>query len=213
MRKATTQEAVNRETTQTQSPPFPPFSQTLPEPQCHRAPSQSAASCCASAVKPVTAEDYKSQRTAPQDPPQAGWRSRGRRQRCDIDRSMPAGTGRRGLPQGLHLCWLFCAFTLKLCQAEASVPEEKQSVSTSTLPCWLVEEFVIAEECTPCSSFQACQYMNLSYPENMFLSFQVNGSVQLITRKPPLSVVPQVMLRKSHAAPLREMSSKAAAQL
>ncbi|MBZ3877215.1 Protein JTB [Sciurus carolinensis] len=75
--------------------------------------------------------------------------------RCDIDRSMPAGTGRRGLPQGLHLCWLFCAFTLKLCQAEASVPEEKQSVSTSTLPCWLVEEFVIAEECTPCSSFQA----------------------------------------------------------
>uniref|UniRef100_A0A8D2CRV9 Protein JTB n=1 Tax=Sciurus vulgaris TaxID=55149 RepID=A0A8D2CRV9_SCIVU len=28
-------------------------------------------------------------------------------------------------------------------------------VSTSTLPCWLIEEFVIAEECTPCSSFQA----------------------------------------------------------
>ncbi|XP_040143533.1 protein JTB isoform X2 [Ictidomys tridecemlineatus] len=68
---------------------------------------------------------------------------------------MPAGTGRRGLPQGLPLCWLFCAFAVELCRAEASVREEKQSVSTSTLPCWLGEEFVVAEECTPCSSFQA----------------------------------------------------------
>uniref|UniRef100_A0A287CZ00 Protein JTB n=1 Tax=Ictidomys tridecemlineatus TaxID=43179 RepID=A0A287CZ00_ICTTR len=41
-----------------------------------------------------------------------------------------------GLPQGLHLCWLF---------SEASVREEKQSV----------KEFVVAEECTPCPSFQA----------------------------------------------------------
>ncbi|KAM4856337.1 protein JTB-like [Urocitellus parryii] len=40
-------------------------------------------------------------------------------------------------------------------RAEASVREEKQSVSTSTLPCWLGEEFMVAEECTPCSSFQA----------------------------------------------------------
>ncbi|XP_058395224.1 protein JTB [Diceros bicornis minor] len=68
---------------------------------------------------------------------------------------MPAGVGRRGLPQGRHLCWLLCAVTLKLCQAEAPVREEKLSVSTSQLPCWLVEEFVVAEECTPCSSFQA----------------------------------------------------------
>uniref|UniRef100_A0A7N5JXT0 Protein JTB n=1 Tax=Ailuropoda melanoleuca TaxID=9646 RepID=A0A7N5JXT0_AILME len=28
-------------------------------------------------------------------------------------------------------------------------------VSTSNLPCWLVEEFVVAEECAPCSNFQA----------------------------------------------------------
>uniref|UniRef100_A0A8C0C409 Protein JTB n=1 Tax=Balaenoptera musculus TaxID=9771 RepID=A0A8C0C409_BALMU len=28
-------------------------------------------------------------------------------------------------------------------------------VSTSNLPCWLVEEFVLAEECAPCSNFQA----------------------------------------------------------
>lgn len=29
------------------------------------------------------------------------------------------------------------------------------TVSTSSLPCWMVEEFVVAEECTPCSNFQA----------------------------------------------------------
>ncbi|KAG8519935.1 Protein JTB [Galemys pyrenaicus] len=68
---------------------------------------------------------------------------------------MPAGAGRRGLPLGHHLCWLLCAFALKLCQAEAPVREEKLSVSTSNLPCWLTEEFVVAEECAPCSSFQA----------------------------------------------------------
>jgi len=28
-------------------------------------------------------------------------------------------------------------------------------VSTSNLPCWLVEEFVVAEECAQCSNFQA----------------------------------------------------------
>lgn len=39
-------------------------------------------------------------------------------------------------------------------EAEAPVREEKLSVSTSTSPCWLVEEFVVTEECTPCSNFQ-----------------------------------------------------------
>ncbi|EHB07785.1 Protein JTB [Heterocephalus glaber] len=68
---------------------------------------------------------------------------------------MLASTGRPGLAQGRHLCWLLCAVALKLCRAEAPVREEKLSVSTSTLPCWLVEEFVVAEECTPCSTFQA----------------------------------------------------------
>ncbi|XP_004629883.2 protein JTB [Octodon degus] len=75
--------------------------------------------------------------------------------RCDPDHSMPASTGRRGLARGHHLCWLLCAVTFRLCQAEAPVREEKLSVSTSTLPCWLVEEFVVAEECAPCSTFQA----------------------------------------------------------
>lgn len=75
---------------------------------------------------------------------------------------MPAGAGRRGLPQGHHLCWLLCAFTLRLCQAEAPVREEKLSVSTSNLPCWLVEEFVVAEECAPCSNFQAVSISFLS---------------------------------------------------
>lgn len=67
---------------------------------------------------------------------------------------MLVGEGRRGLPRGGYLCWLLCAFTLKLCEAEAPVREEKLSVSTSTSPCWLVEEFVVTEECTPCSNFQ-----------------------------------------------------------
>ncbi|XP_007525433.1 protein JTB [Erinaceus europaeus] len=67
---------------------------------------------------------------------------------------MPAGAGRRGLPPGRHLCWLLCAVTLRLCLAEAPLREEKLSVSTSDSPCWLMEEFVVAEECSPCSSFQ-----------------------------------------------------------
>ncbi|XP_021502400.1 protein JTB [Meriones unguiculatus] len=67
---------------------------------------------------------------------------------------MLAGARRLGLPRGGHLCWLLCAFTLKLCEAEAPVREEKLSVSTSTSPCWLVEEFVVTEECAPCSNFQ-----------------------------------------------------------
>lgn len=33
--------------------------------------------------------------------------------------------------------------------------EDKQSVSTANLPCWQVEEFVVTEECAPCSNFQA----------------------------------------------------------
>ncbi|XP_032254563.1 protein JTB [Phoca vitulina] len=68
---------------------------------------------------------------------------------------MPAGGQRRGLPQGSHLCWLLCVFTLKLCRAEAPERAEQLSVSTSNLPCWLVEEFVVAEECAQCSNFQA----------------------------------------------------------
>uniref|UniRef100_A0A452SH83 Protein JTB n=1 Tax=Ursus americanus TaxID=9643 RepID=A0A452SH83_URSAM len=61
---------------------------------------------------------------------------------------MPAGGGRGGLPQGSHLCWLLCA--------EGWGKEGAGgSVSTSNLPCWLVEEFVVAEECAPCSNFQA----------------------------------------------------------
>uniref|UniRef100_A0A8C2MAG7 Protein JTB n=1 Tax=Cricetulus griseus TaxID=10029 RepID=A0A8C2MAG7_CRIGR len=55
---------------------------------------------------------------------------------------MLAGAGRLGLPRGGHLCWLLCAFTLKLWGA------------SSTSPCWLMEEFVVTEECTPCSNFQ-----------------------------------------------------------
>lgn len=75
--------------------------------------------------------------------------------RRDPERPMPAGGGRRARPQGRHLCWLLCALTLRLCRAEAPVRAEKLSVSTSSLPCWLVEEFAVAEECAPCSTFQA----------------------------------------------------------
>ncbi|XP_049638312.1 protein JTB [Suncus etruscus] len=68
---------------------------------------------------------------------------------------MPVGSGRHGLPPGCHLCWLLCAATLTLSHAEAPGGVEKLSVSTADLPCWLVEEFVLTEECSPCSSFQA----------------------------------------------------------
>ncbi|ELW47314.1 protein JTB [Tupaia chinensis] len=67
---------------------------------------------------------------------------------------MPAGKGRHGLPLGHPLYWLLCVFTLKFCQAETPMREEKLSASTSNLPCWLVEEFVVVEECGPCSNFQ-----------------------------------------------------------
>ncbi|XP_051013542.1 protein JTB [Acomys russatus] len=67
---------------------------------------------------------------------------------------MLAGAGRLGLPRGGHLCWLLCAFTLKLCKAEAPLLGEKLSVSTSISPCWMAEEFVVTEECTRCSNFQ-----------------------------------------------------------
>lgn len=36
-------------------------------------------------------------------------------------------------------------------------------VSTSNLPCWLVEEFVVAEECAPCSNFQAVSMFSLPF--------------------------------------------------
>ncbi|KAK7800851.1 hypothetical protein U0070_011161 [Myodes glareolus] len=43
---------------------------------------------------------------------------------------MLVGEGRRGLPRGGYICWLLCAFTLKLCEAEAPVREEKLSGKT-----------------------------------------------------------------------------------
>uniref|UniRef100_A0A8C0TET1 Secreted protein n=3 Tax=Canis lupus TaxID=9612 RepID=A0A8C0TET1_CANLF len=50
------------------------------------------------------------------------------------------GTGKHGLPQGSHLCWLLCAFILKLSQAEALMWAEKLLVSTSNLLCWLLRK-------------------------------------------------------------------------
>lgn len=63
----------------------------------------------------------------------------------------PPGSRQR-LPPGRHLYWL-CAFPLKLCPAEA--PVQKLSGSASSLPCWMVDKFAEAEECTPCFNFQA----------------------------------------------------------
>ncbi|XP_043819578.1 protein JTB isoform X2 [Dromiciops gliroides] len=51
--------------------------------------------------------------------------------------------------------WVLFAFVLELGLTEAAA-REKQSVSTSvSMPCWLVEDFVVAEECAPCTTFQA----------------------------------------------------------
>uniref|UniRef100_A0A667HBA7 Protein JTB n=1 Tax=Lynx canadensis TaxID=61383 RepID=A0A667HBA7_LYNCA len=47
------------------------------------------------------------------------------------------------------------ACTLNLCQSEAPVPAQKLSVSASNSPGWLLQEFVVAEACAPCSNFQA----------------------------------------------------------
>ena len=46
-------------------------------------------------------------------------------------------------------------------------------VSTSNLPCWLVEEFVVAEECSPCSNFQAVSIYFLF----LFFSHLISPSV------------------------------------
>ncbi|XP_020847360.1 protein JTB isoform X1 [Phascolarctos cinereus] len=51
--------------------------------------------------------------------------------------------------------WVLFAFFLELGLTEAAA-REKQSVSTLvSMPCWLVEDFVVAEECAPCTTFQA----------------------------------------------------------
>ncbi|XP_059269874.1 protein JTB isoform X1 [Mustela nigripes] len=83
---------------------------------------------------------------------------------------MPAGGGRRRLPQRCRLCWLLCAFTLQLwprpprprssCQVGGGPgplvpPPGRSAVGASNLPCWLAEDFAVAEECAPCSRFQA----------------------------------------------------------
>ncbi|XP_074079545.1 LOW QUALITY PROTEIN: protein JTB [Macrotis lagotis] len=51
--------------------------------------------------------------------------------------------------------WVLVAFVLEIGLTEAAA-REKQSVSTLvSMPCWLVEDFVVAEECAPCTTFQA----------------------------------------------------------
>ncbi|XP_072503165.1 protein JTB [Notamacropus eugenii] len=51
--------------------------------------------------------------------------------------------------------WALFLFFSELGPTEAAT-REKQSVSTLvSMPCWLVEDFVVAEECAPCTTFQA----------------------------------------------------------
>ncbi|XP_051849951.1 protein JTB [Antechinus flavipes] len=55
----------------------------------------------------------------------------------------------------VFVCWVLFVFILEFGLTEAAA-REKQSVSTSaSMPCWLVEDFVVAEECAPCTTFQA----------------------------------------------------------
>ena len=70
--------------------------------------------------------------------------------------------------EGIQLCWEVDGQNLReknlgqnfrkseICHFSSSL------VSTSNLPCWLVEEFVVAEECAPCSNFQAVSISFLS---------------------------------------------------
>ncbi|XP_036611892.1 protein JTB isoform X2 [Trichosurus vulpecula] len=60
-------------------------------------------------------------------------------------------------PRGLLVFfgWVLFLFFLELGLTEAAA-REKQSASTLvSMPCWLVEDFVVAEECAPCTTFQA----------------------------------------------------------
>ncbi|XP_059001743.1 protein JTB isoform X3 [Mustela lutreola] len=117
---------------------------------------------------------------------------------------MPAGGGRRRLPQRCRLCWLLCAFTLKLCQAEAPAPAEQLSggwrpgpprAPTGPERSGRLEPAVLAGR-------------GLRGGRGVRALLPLPGR-----EKPPLSVVPQGMWRKSHAAHLRGMNSKVAAQL
>lgn len=62
-------------------------------------------------------------------------------------------------------------------------------VSTSSLPCWMVEEFVVAEECTPCSNFQAVSICFLplfshisSVPTSFFFFFILTNTKVHLTK-------------------------------
>ncbi|XP_030321143.1 protein JTB [Calypte anna] len=64
-----------------------------------------------------------------------------------------------GLPGPLsrRLCALFCALFCALGSAAAAVANEERrsAIPVAATPCWRVEEFVVAQECSRCSSFQA----------------------------------------------------------
>uniref|UniRef100_A0A493TTN2 Protein JTB n=1 Tax=Anas platyrhynchos platyrhynchos TaxID=8840 RepID=A0A493TTN2_ANAPP len=61
-----------------------------------------------------------------------------------------------GWPRGWALLAALGALGLGLRAAAAAVGEERRSASsTPSTPCWQLEDFVVAQECGRCSSFQA----------------------------------------------------------
>lgn len=65
------------------------------------------------------------------------------------------------------------------------------SVSTANLPCWQVEEFVVTEECAPCSNFQAVSMFFLLF----FFFYCVLPSIPLQSfRFFPCSLCPNLNL-------------------
>ncbi|XP_007482014.1 protein JTB isoform X1 [Monodelphis domestica] len=51
--------------------------------------------------------------------------------------------------------WLLFAFIFELGMTEVAAKEKPPINSLVSMPCWVVEDFVVAKECAPCTTFQA----------------------------------------------------------
>ncbi|XP_064331399.1 protein JTB isoform X1 [Phalacrocorax carbo] len=73
--------------------------------------------------------------------------------------------GPRG-PAGPRCCALYAvlgALVCGLCPAMAASDERRSASPVAVTQCWRVEDFVVAQECTRCSSFQAKTIVECSH--------------------------------------------------